>query len=125
MPPGHVPAELTIGSFSERTFVDISMWSRDDYLEHWRETARRCLTERSDVVFCASISKSKRESVMLWPAFWRNDSVVFFNWLARRSSLRISGLKIFLKARMSEPVGEVSRWEVPAAYLERLANAVA
>lgn len=103
--------------------MDLSVWSRDEYLEHWRQTARRCVSERTDVLFCSSISKSRRELVVLWPAFWHGETVVLFNWFVKRSSLRISGLKILLKDRMSESGSNASRWEVPVKRLTILAGA--
>ena len=122
-PRGFCPARLKIGLLSERIFSDRSVWSVEQYLRHWRETARRCVEDKQSVIFCSSLSKRNAD---LWVGIYEGETVKFYSFMTQLSDVIIDGIAIYPKSSFSafvgEPSSEWSCWEVPSAYLKCLAD---
>ena len=125
IPRGFRPARLIIGSLSERISSDQSVWSVEQYLRHWSETAKRCVDGKANALFCSSLSKKNAD---LWVGVYEGDTVKFYSFVTRISYIRIVGTSIAPKKSFwdldGEPSTEWSRWEVPIAYLKCLADNV-
>jgi hypothetical protein len=122
-PPGYSPVKLTLGSFSERMFSDQSVWSVADYRLHWRDTAKYCVENKQNVIFCSSLSKATAD---LWVAVYGGETVKFYSVMTKVSRLVVDQTMISPKASFSDFLGEPSTnwscWEVPTAYLECFAD---
>lgn len=93
-------------------------------MEHWRVTAKRCVANKENAVFCDSLST---DNACLWVGVYGDETIKFYNIIAPSSHLEIAGRIVAAKAGHSSftdnPAG-LSFWKVPTAYIKCLADSI-
>lgn len=123
VPESFIPARVHFGLICETVLVDQSMWAVNQYMSHWAETARRCLEENVNILFCSSLGEDNAD---LWVGIYGAEVMSFYNFVTPISDLKIEDLVILPKFSFASFVGELSsewsRWEVPTSYLTCVAQ---
>lgn len=116
-PQGYAAGTLTLGDFSEIVFSDLSIWSKEQYLEHWQASARDALKGGEYNLFCSSLGK---KSADIWISFSGDGTFRFYHLMMLMSQIRILDDKLIVSVDPSLEEGEIdfgSRWIVPAPYI--------
>ena len=115
---GFAKAKLFLGEYEEQIWCDTTIWSVDNYRDHWIDGRERLISGLSPVVFCSSLSK---KSLTVWPAKIQGADLVVFNFVCSRDEMILSGLNIEFGLD-SDPLpddddDEISRWNIPLRLL--------
>jgi len=92
-PLGYAAATVRIGELVETVFCDLSIWTIDDYVNHWRDQASKCVSEARHFLFCTDLTK---QSATVFVAFPEGDGYVFEQWIIRRRDFTVSGVSLTL-----------------------------
>ena len=122
-PAGFFASEVSLGEHKEICFSDCSIWNPEDYIIHWRLSAKALLDDNLPKLFCSSL---ERINAALWIGIPKGGVVLFYNRISKVSDLKVYNLTISPKSSFSEFVGKPSPkwscWKVPLADLKRWAD---
>lgn len=109
--PGHLAkAVVHLGQYSERVLVDLSIWDKRQYLDHWRAARSACIERQRTVTFCDS---RDLESLTLWIGHLQVGYYRFINSIVLADDVVICDNIISLALEESdEDWSQVSFWDV-------------
>jgi len=110
-PAGYQTGWVRIGDLDETIFYSTAIWSREDYVRHWRDAADR-LARGDD--FAAFRTDLNTDNASILVAFRSADCVWFEHWVIPQSEITVEGQCIALvAAAVRNKEGKVSTWQVP------------
>lgn len=92
-PRGYAAATVRLGELVETIFCDLSIWTIDDYVNHWRDRASRCVSEARPFLLCTDLTK---QAATVFAAFPEGDGYTFEQWVIRRRDFTVSGVGLTL-----------------------------
>ena len=110
-PAGFQTGWVRIDDLDETIFYSTAIWSREEYVRHWRDAAGRMATGDDFAAFCTDLNT---DNASILAGFRSSDFVWFEEWVIPRSGITVDGPCITLvatPARSEE--GEASSWQVP------------
>ena len=118
---------LVLGGHEERFIVHFSVWSEQQYINHWKSAVARALV-RKPAALVTDMRTPARSSHLIWWPMWRtNSEVVFHNQLLFFDQHGIEGSQVDVE-RLYGVIGErlshnddgiaVSEWIVPVSEVE-------
>ena len=93
-PPGYAAGSVRIGDLDETVFSNLSIWTVQQYLEHWRQSAVRCIEEHAPVLFCTDLTV---ENVCVFAAFPASGAYDFEEWVMPRKHVEVRGASMALR----------------------------
>jgi hypothetical protein len=109
-PAGFQTGWVRINDLDETIFYSTSIWSRDEYVQHWRDAAGRLARGADFAAFCTDLTT---DNASIFAGFRSSDCVWFEQWIMPRSSLTVEGRCIALVAATARSEeGEASSWQV-------------
>lgn len=120
-PRGYAAATVRVGELVETVFCDLSIWTIDDYVNHWREGASKCIAEARPFLFCTDLTK---RNATVFAAFPQGDGYACEQWIIRRRDFTVSGMNLTLN-RSTDMVrggGDTSSWWTDRVPIAAFAN---
>jgi len=109
-PPGFQTGWVRISDLDETILYSTAIWSREEYVEHWRDAARRLGNNADFAVFCTDLTA---DNASVFAGFRSSDCVWFEEWVMPRSALTVEGTCITLVAAAARrEESETSSWQV-------------
>lgn len=109
-PAGFQAGWVRINDLDETIFYSTTIWSREEYIQHWRDTAGRLASGADFAAFCTDLST---DNASMFAGFRSFDCVWFEEWIMPRSALTVKGRCIAPIAAAARSVdGEASLWQV-------------
>jgi hypothetical protein len=122
-PRGYAAATVRIGELVETVFCDLSIWTIDDYVNHWAHGASKCVSEARSFLFCTDLTK---QSAGVFAAFPEGDGYAFEQWIIRRRDFTVAGggLTLNNSGDMVPGGGDTSSWWVDKASIAAFASSI-
>ncbi len=119
--PGYAVAGVRIGRLHETVFSSLSFWSIEDYVQHWRQTARQCLARPTLVLFCTDLTP---KLVCAFVGFPADRGVDFEEWIIPRKDLTVDGTTVSFRkpGTVTRETGS-STWRVTIDAISQFADA--
>lgn len=109
-PAGFQTGWVRINDLDETIFFSTAIWSRAEYVQHWRDAARRLANGADFAAFCTDLTP---DNASLFAGFRSSDCVWFEAWIMLRSALTIDGSCIApTRAIARSEEGNASSWQV-------------
>jgi hypothetical protein len=108
---GYQTGWVRIGDLDETIYYSTAIWSREDYVRHWRNAAGRLARGDDFAAFCTDLNK---DNASILAGFRSSHCVWFEEWVIPRSGVTVKGQCIApVAAPARSEDGEVSSWQVP------------
>jgi CdiI N-terminal domain len=116
---------LTLGSFTEGMFADLTTWSKADYEKQWQSEITSILTSQEKTALITSIhDPNEPYRIQTWP-MWRKADVVYFQsrllfMLELGTEFKPSLVREHIgeHQRVSEDGDQLSEWSIPLSLLK-------
>ncbi len=123
VPKGFARAEVHLGDHIESVFCGLSLWSREDYLQAWRASARAMKQPDAVQVFCDDFGQTH---CSLWCGAVDGDGADFIHLHVPKGQLVVQGVHIIAREgkgmlRHDLP-GATSHWRIPLDLVAVLAG---
>ncbi len=119
-PHGYAAANVRIGQLNETIFVSLSMWTIEDYLNHWKKTAHHCTSKPDTVLLCSDLAP---ENASVFVGFSAQDGYDFEEWIIPRARLTVDGPRIAKRGVWKlAPEAGASRWHVADGVIKQFAD---
>jgi hypothetical protein len=110
-PAGFQAGWVRVSDLDETIFYSTAIWSREDYVRHWRDAAGRLARGDDFAAFCTDLNT---DNASILAAFRSANCVWFEHWVIPRSEITVEGQYIALvAAAVRNEAGKVSTWQVP------------
>jgi hypothetical protein len=110
-PAGYQTGWVRIGDLDETIFYSTAIWSREDYVHHWRDAAERLARGDDFAAFCTDLNT---DNASILAGFRSSHCVWFEEWIIPRSKVTVEGQCIAPVAALARSEeGEASSWQVP------------
>ncbi|MDA3798944.1 MAG: hypothetical protein PF692_07680 [Kiritimatiellae bacterium] len=112
---------ITIGEFSERLYIPISVWKPGDYFKQWKEGLRRVLNSELDSCLVVAMRKVRwtSDNLEIWPIYNDSEHVFIHNQILFNKDIRKKFVKhdiyYFINERetIDEEGNKISEWKIP------------
>jgi hypothetical protein len=124
-----VRGEICIGDYIERFNAPVEVWSRQEYLDQWREALERFRSGHQPTCLVTAMRDlAESDFISIWPIYKDGENAVFQNQVLLSSYIRdrFDGENVYDFIEPREIVSEdgelISEWKVSLDAVERFFN---